>query len=106
MIQDVRLRRYGSILEWSIPSCATDPETAPKRRFYRVYVLIDPPNSTLIEIGDQQMTSDAENAQPIMATEQCVSLSLEEAEWLLEMLPQMIARVRTALAEQDREKSL
>lgn len=84
--------------EWSRPSLASDPSTVPleQRHTYRMFVSIEPRWSELVLIEDAQVTSASPEARRIVRSRgnRDVSLSIEEAEWLLRVLPIALERLR------------
>lgn len=76
--------------EWSIPSVTSFPR---RDEWFRCVVTADCDGVT---IEDRRVTSSNPNALPLEgARNAVVHLSLNEAEWLLERLPEAIARVKS-----------
>jgi hypothetical protein len=61
------------------------------RKFFRRRLEWDPDDSSLTEIADEQMTSDAATARPVLGVGNFVCLTTEDVRWLHAALGELVA---------------
>jgi len=85
--------------EWSCASAATEPKSkVADRRIFRLFVSVDPDDSTLVTIDESRVTSNLPGAvRTVSAENRMISLTPGECEWLLSVLPRALDHLHKAI---------